>query len=59
MKIVMKAIVLDSWEEVQEWFNAGWFYVDCKITVDKGKTAFHFVLTQENSNRVIINRSRK
>lgn len=51
----MKAVILNSWEEVNEYFDTGWFYVDSKIIGKK----FYFILTKDKGNRVTINRSRK
>jgi len=55
----MKAITLETWEEVNAYFEQGWFYVDCKIIESKGKVSYHYILTKDNRNMVTINRSRK
>lgn len=56
----MKAITLETWEEVNEYFEQGWFYVDCKIIEKKGKVTFYFILEKNRQlQRIIINRSRQ
>lgn len=60
--IKYQAIVLDTWEAVNSYFEAGWEYVDSHIVEGKkSKVTFYFVLRQGGSGAVpvIIRRDRK
>ena len=58
--VIMLAVTLEAWSEVNEYFEQGWEYVDSKIIEKKkGEFEYLFILEKGRNKSVIINRQRK
>ena len=59
--MTQQAVTLDTWEQVNEYLEAGWQYVDSKIIeVKKDERKYYFILQKGNEPLLVtINRSRK